>query len=115
MMRTKTVQEEKLHKAYMIVAFAKLKHKNKPFGKLELDNETARIERCCDYYYLQDSNEKLHYFDYVKKFIQDNFKDMISSNKFDGNFIDFDYKHVKKHRYQKEHVVSFKNSNTFML
>lgn len=105
-MSQKNIQE-KLFQSYRIVAYTKLKISGKKFDKNDLEIETARIERCCDHYYYTDKQMKLNYFDFISDFLKENFKELISGDKFSGYYLEMTDKSKQKETYLSEMNMLF--------
>jgi hypothetical protein len=88
MIKIKTPSVEGLQKAFTIVAYSSLKQNNEPLNGENIEAEAARIERCVEYYYKIDKKAELDYPIFASKFLQDNFKQIISGNNFLGYFLD---------------------------
>lgn len=72
---------EQLETAFEIVAFASLKENGESTDKENILAESARIERCTEFYY-KTTEHDLQYPEFAKKFLFENQKDIIYGDKF---------------------------------
>ncbi len=59
-------------------------------GKISWDDvtiESARIERCCGYYYWS-TKHKMKYHDFTKHFLSKNYIDIVTTDKYNGLWLD---------------------------
>lgn len=84
----KTVTLETLQTAFDIVAFASLKENKEELTQDSIETESARIERCVEYHYKIDKKAELNYLEFASKFLSDNYKDIINTNKYIGSYLD---------------------------
>ena len=84
----KTVTLESLQTAFDIVAYASLKENKGLLNNDSIQTESARIERCVEHYYKTDKKVELDYLAYASKFLSDNYKDIIYTNKYIGSYLD---------------------------
>lgn len=83
----KQPSNEQLETAFTIVAFASLKENNEPLTKENLEAESARIERCVEFYYKTQEHD-LQYPEFAKKFLFENQKEIIYGDKFLNDYLD---------------------------
>lgn len=84
----KTITLESLQMAFDIVAFASLIENNGLLNNDAIQTESARIERCVEHHYKIDKTTDLGYLEFAGKFLSDNYKDIIYSNKYIGSYLD---------------------------
>lgn len=77
-----------LEQAFNIVAYSSLKENNEPLDAENIEAESARIERCVEYYYKTDKDSELDYPQFASKFLQEKFKDIVYSSRYLGDFLD---------------------------
>jgi hypothetical protein len=85
---TKTVSSSALQNAFNIVAFSSLKENNEPLNPDNIETEAARIERCVEYHYQRDKSSELHYNTFAANFLQENFNDIVFTDKYLGFYLD---------------------------
>lgn len=83
-----TVTQQGLEEAFTTVAALSLQNKNIKVTFELVDIESARIERCVEYYYKIDKEVVLDYPNFAGKFLLENFKEIIEGDKFSGLYID---------------------------
>ena len=88
MTNKKTISIEKLNNAFNIVAFSSLKENGEPVTVENVEAESARIERCVEYYYQKDKKCDLDYPEFASNFLQKNFKEIVFGDKYLGFFLD---------------------------
>lgn len=84
----KTVTLDSLQMAFDIVAYASLKENKGSLTNDDIQTESSRIERCVEHYYKIDKTADLGYLEFAGKFLSDNYKDIIYSNKYIGSYLD---------------------------
>jgi len=99
-MKTKSIQEG-MEAAFKILAIASLTNQKKERNTDSIETESARIERCVEYYYKTDKSVLLDYPGFVSKFLQDNYKEITSGNKFSSLYLD-DLPEGKEREYYME-------------
>jgi hypothetical protein len=77
-----------LEKAFTIVAFSSLNENGEPVDTANVEAESARIERCVEYFYKQDTTFELDYPQFASKFLQEKFYDLVHTTKYLGDFLD---------------------------
>jgi hypothetical protein len=93
---------EELAQAFNVVAFSRLKKMDRPFNQDSVLTESARIERCVEFYYKIDKKMELDYPQFASKFLKDNLKQLISGNKYSGTYIDDVNDDVQERKYYME-------------
>lgn len=93
----KQPSNDQLETAFKIVAFASLKENNEDLSPESIEIESARIERCTEYYYKIQEHD-LQYPEFAKKFLFDNQKEIIYGDKFLFDFLD-DVPEPVEHQY----------------
>lgn len=83
----KQPSNEQLETAFTIVAFASLKENQEPTDNKNILAESARIERCVEYYY-KTTEHDLQYPEFAKKFLFENQKEIIYGDKFLNDYLD---------------------------
>lgn len=78
---------EQLETAFQIVAFASLKENNEDLSPESIAIESARIERCTEFYYKIQEHD-LQYPEFAKKFLFENQKEIIYGDKFLNDYLD---------------------------
>lgn len=96
---TKRPSIDGLEQAFTVVAFGRLKKLDKPFNQDSVQSEAARIERCVEYMYKIDKKEEFDYPQFAAKFLKDNFKELISGNKYSGLYLNDVSDDVKEKAY----------------
>ena len=86
-MKTTTPIQDRLEKAFGIVAFASLTENDEPVFLENIEAESARIERCVEFFYTKE-NHDLQYPEYASKFLQERYKDIVYSTKYLGDFLE---------------------------
>jgi hypothetical protein len=93
---------EGLEQAFTVVAFGRLKKLDKPFNNDSIQSEAARIERCVEYMYKVDKKEELDYPQFASNFLKENFRELISGNKYSGLYLQDVSDNVKEKEYYME-------------
>jgi hypothetical protein len=70
---------------YVITGIAILKNIKDP--KINIDTESARIERCVEHHFLHNS-EEIEYNEFVLKFLTENYNDLVHTDKFNDLYLD---------------------------
>jgi hypothetical protein len=83
---TTTPIQDRLEKAYSIVAFASLSENQEPVFLENVEAEASRIERCVEYFYTKE-NHDLQYPEYASKFLQERYKDIVYGVKYLGDWL----------------------------
>jgi len=78
---------DRLEKAFNIIAIASLSENGEPVFLENIEAESARIERCVEFFYRVE-NHDLQYFDYASKFLQERYKDIVYGSKYLGDWLD---------------------------
>lgn len=78
---------ERLQKAFDIIAFASLQTAGEPLLLENIEAESARIERCVDFHYKTETHD-MEYTDFVTSFLQENYKDIVFTSVYDGDWLD---------------------------
>lgn len=84
---TTTPIQDRLEKAFSIVAFESLIKNDEPIFLENIEAEAARIERCVEHFYKVE-NHDLQYPEYVSKFLQERYKDIVYGSKYLGDWLD---------------------------
>ena len=78
---------DRLEQAFNIIAFSSLKEHNIPTTSDNIATESARIERCVEYFYVKD-NHVLQYPEYAAKFLTERWSSIVFTDEYQGNWID---------------------------
>lgn len=95
----KKVTLEALQKAFDIIAFSSLKENNEPVTAENIGAEAARIERCVEHHYKLDKKCDLDYPEFASKFLQDNYHDIVFTDKYVYDYINDVNDDVKEKQY----------------
>jgi hypothetical protein len=87
-MEIKRPSDAGLEHAFTIVAYTSLNENNESVDIENVEAESARIERCVEHYYKIDRNCDLDYPQFAAKFLQENFRDIVYSDKYIDDFLD---------------------------
>ena len=85
-MKSTTPIQDRLDKAFKIVAVTILVNRSQPLERDDIEKEAARIERCTEHFYRTESHD-LQYPEYATNFLKERFRD-ITSGKYDGEWLD---------------------------
>ena len=88
-----------LDRAFTIVAFSSLKENGEPVDDANVEAESARIERCVEYFYKTSKDDTLDYPQFASKFLQEKFHDIVHTAKYLGDFLDDVSNDVQEKRY----------------
>lgn len=77
-----------LEQAFNIVAYSSLKENSEPLDAANIEAESARIERCVEYFYKKDKTSDLDYPQFASKFLQEKYKDIVHTAKYLGDWLD---------------------------
>lgn len=94
-----------LNQAFTVVAFGRLKNLDKPFNQDSIAHEAARIERCVEYLYKIDKKMELDYPQFASIFLKENFRELISGNKYSGLYLDDVKDDVKEKEYYMDEAA----------
>ena len=72
---------EAVEKSFQIVAYSNLKVNSKPLTMDNIETEAQRIERCVEYYYIQENHEK-QYLEFAADFLMKNYKELVFGTKY---------------------------------
>lgn len=86
-MMTTTPVQDRLTKAFNLIAFASLHENGDDLFLENLEAEAARIERCVERYYT-NTDHNMQYPEFVSDFLQRNYKEIVFGDKFLGDFLD---------------------------
>lgn len=84
---TTTPTQDRLDKAFSIVAAASLSENGEPVFLENVEYEASRIERCVEFFY-KSENHDLHYPEYASKFLQERYKDIVFGSKYLGDWLE---------------------------
>jgi hypothetical protein len=86
--KIKTPSQESLETAFKLVAYSALKENGELVTSENIETEANRIERCVEYYYKRDKKIELDFPKFASKFLQENFKSLVFSDKYIGQYLD---------------------------
>lgn len=95
---------ESLQKAFDIIAFSSLKENDEPVTTENLEAESARIERCVEYFYKKDKKCELDYPQFASKFLQENYHDIVFTAKYLDQYLDDVSDNVEEKEYYIDDV-----------
>ena len=72
---------EAVEKSFQIVAYSNLKVNSKPLTMDNVESEAQRIERCVEFYYIQENHEK-QYLEFAADFLLKNYKELVFGTKY---------------------------------
>jgi hypothetical protein len=84
---TTTPIQDRLEKAFSIIAFASLRENGEPLFSENVEAEAARIERCVEHFYGAE-NHDLQYPEYASKFLQERYYDIVYGATYLGDWLD---------------------------
>jgi len=87
-MKIKTPTQTSLELAFNLVAYSALKENNELLTAETIEIEATRIERCVEYYYKKDKKIEFDFPQFASKFLQENFKSLVFSDKYIGQYLD---------------------------